>query len=288
MDDLKQRVADKAMQPVKGQRPIQTIREALQKMEPEFRRALPRHLTSDRLIRIALTTIRENPVLLDCDVQSLIGGVMQAAQLGLEPGLLGHCYLVPFNRKRKDALGHEVWSKDVQFIIGYRGYISLAQRSGQLLSIYAEEVHEKDHFEWEYGLNERLSHKPASGDRGPITHYYAYAMFKDGGHAFKVMSKEDIEERRQRSKAKDSGPWVTDYNAMARKTVIRALVPFLPLSAEIVRGIQQDESIKAGLADVGSEKPDFGDGAISVPYEVLADDPPAGAPAEPAEAGKLV
>ena len=78
---------------------------------------------------------------------------MQAVQLGLEPGLLGHCYILPYKR-------------EATFIIGYKGMIDLARRSGHIQSIYAHAVHENDEFEYELGLHPKLEHKPSHGDRG--------------------------------------------------------------------------------------------------------------------------
>ena len=134
--------------------PAQTIAAYLKKMGPEIEKALPKHMDADRMARIALTTIRTNPQLLECTVPSLMGAVMQAAQLGLEPGLIGHCYFVPFwNNKKKQ--------REVQFIIGYKGMIDLARRSGHIESIYAHCVYENDEFEYELGLHPKLVHKPA-------------------------------------------------------------------------------------------------------------------------------
>src|SRR5690606_28083055 len=123
------------------------------KFRAEIARALPRHMDPDRMLRIAMTVVRQTPDLQKCTVPSVLGALMQAAQLGLEPGILGHCYLVPFRNGRTGQ--HEV-----QFIIGYKGLIDLARRSGNIQSIAAHPVYENDLFEFEYGLNERLRHVP--------------------------------------------------------------------------------------------------------------------------------
>ncbi|RUS07913.1 hypothetical protein EFW58_00661 [Bacillus velezensis] len=165
---------------------------------------------------------------------------MQSAQLGLEPGLIGHCYFVPFwNNKEK--------RRDVQFIIGYKGMIDLARRSGHIESIYAHAVYETDEFDYELGLHPKLVHKPATGQRGAITHVYAVAHFKDGGYQFEVFSKDDIEKTRKRSKASDNGPWKTDYEEMAKKTVIRRMWKYLPISIEIQQQVAQDETIRKDI-----------------------------------------
>ena len=127
--------------PTTQQKP-KTIDDYLKQMAPAMAQALPKHMDVDRLMRLAMTTIRTTPALKDADVSSLLGAVMQAAQLGLEPGLMGHCYLLPFKNSKKGIT-------EVQFIIGYKGMIDLARRSGHIQSIYAHAVYEKDEFEYE-------------------------------------------------------------------------------------------------------------------------------------------
>jgi len=204
--------------------------------------ALPKHMTPDRLARVVLTTIRTNPTLLECTVPSLMSCTMQAAQLGLEPGLLGHCYFVPFNRKIKGSNGTpDRWVKDVQFIIGYKGLLDLVRRTGDVKEIAAHAIHECDEFQVVYGYDSTLRHVPAFGDRGPVVGFYAYAQTSDGGRYCEVMSLADVDAIRNRSKSKDGGPWVTDYNEMGRKTVLRRLCKYLPISIEIADHIGEDE-----------------------------------------------
>ncbi len=156
--------------------------------------ALPKHVTADRLARIALTEVRKVPKLAKCDQTSFLGAIMQCAALGLEPGgALGHCYLIPFENRRENRI-------DVQFIIGYRGMLDLARRSGQIVSLEARAVYQKDHFEVELGLDSKIVHKPAWQDanRGPVTFVYAVAKLKDGGVQFEVMSAAEIESIRDK------------------------------------------------------------------------------------------
>lgn len=204
--------------------------------------ALPKHVTPDRLARVALTTIRTTPTLLECTVPSLMSCIMQSAQLGLEPGLLGHCYFVPFNRKIKGSGGQpDRWVKDVQFIIGYKGLLDLVRRTGNVKEIAAHPIYERDTFQVVYGYDSELRHVPAFGDRGQVVGFYAYAQTADGGRYCEVMSLSDVDAIRGRSKSKDSGPWVSDYNEMGRKTVLRRLCKYLPISIEIADQIQDDE-----------------------------------------------
>ena len=150
------------------------------------------------------------------------GAVMQAVQLGLEPGLLGHCYILPYKR-------------EATFIIGYKGMIDLARRSGHIQSIYAHAVHENDEFEYELGLHPKLEHKPSHGDRGAFIGAYAVAHFKDGGYQMEFMPKSEIEKRRKRSASANSSysPWSSDYEEMAKKTVVRYMFKYLPISIEV-------------------------------------------------------
>ncbi len=236
-DDLKSKLQTKVQETQSSPpTPAQTIGAYLKKMEPEIARVMPKHMDVDRLLRIALTTIRTNPQLLECTIPSLLGAVMQAAQLGLEPGLLGQCYIIPYGR-------------EATFIIGYKGMIDLARRSGNIKSIYAHEVYSNDEFEYEYGLHPSLTHRPAMNERGEFIGVYAVAHFMDGGYQFEFMSKEEIDRRRMRSRSYNSGPWVTDYEEMAKKTVIRHMFKYLPLSVEIMRSAAQDETVRPDITE---------------------------------------
>lgn len=224
--------------PAKGK----TINDLFEQMKPAIAQAIPKHLTPDRLLRIATTSIRTNPKLKVCTPESLLGAVMQCAQLGLEPSILGHAYLIPYRNKNKET-GQFV--DECQFQIGYKGLIELARRTGQISSIMAQAVHEKDEFEYEYGINEKLRHVPADGDRGPVVKYYSYAKFKDGGYSFMVMSRQDIMIHRDKfSKAKNYGPWADHFDEMAKKTVLKALMKYMPISVEFQRAVDQDETTK--------------------------------------------
>jgi recombination protein RecT len=257
---LKNQLANKANKEAVASSPAQTIAAYLKKMGPEIEKALPKHMDADRMARIALTTIRTNPKLLECSVPSLLGAVMQAAQLGLEPGLIGHCYLVPFKNGKTGQT-------DVQFIIGYKGMIDLARRSGNIESIYAHAVYSNDTFEYEYGLHPKLVHKPAMTDRGEFIGAYAVAHFKDGGYQFEFMPKEEIEKRRKRSKAANAGPWVTDYEEMAKKTVIRHMWKYLPISIEIQQQAVQDEVVRKDITSEPEHVEYIEGEAFEVPVE---------------------
>ena len=204
-------------------------------MKAQIQAALPKHMTPERMARIVTTEIRKNQGLVKCDRNSFLGAVIQCAQLGLEPGnSLGHAYILPYG-------------KQAQLIVGYRGMIDLARRSGQIVSISARTVREGDEFAYEYGLHENLTHKPSEEESDQISYVYAVAKLRDGGVQFEVMSKAQIEKVREQSKAKDSGPWKTHWEEMAKKTVIRRLFKYLPVSVEIQRAVTLDEAADAGL-----------------------------------------
>lgn len=224
------------------------------KIKAQMALALPRHVTADRLARIALTEVRKIPKLAQCDQTSFLGAIMQCCALGLEPGgALGHCYLIPFENKRQNRT-------EVQFIVGYRGMIDLARRSGQILSIEARAVYDKDYFEVELGLDSKIVHRPdwTASNRGSLTFVYAVAKLKDGGVQFDVMSRAEIEAIRDKSQgysvakryARDgviNSPWASNFEEMAKKTVVRRLFKYLPVSIEIQRAVGMDEQADLGV-----------------------------------------
>ena len=221
----------------------------VEKLKPQLALALPRHMTADRMARIVLTDMRRVPKLMECTPQSLAGAIMASAQLGLEPGNgLGHAYLLPFDKRAKVGGQWQTVATECQLIIGYRGMIDLARRSGQIVSLSARIVHERDHFTYRYGLDETIEHVPHAGEHpGAMTFVYAVAKLKDGGVQFEVMSRAEVEAIRAKSKAGSSGPWVDHFEEMAKKTAIRRLFKYLPVSVEMSRAVTMDEQADAGL-----------------------------------------
>lgn len=200
----------------------------------EIGRALPRHISPDRMARILVTALRTTPKLDQCTPVSFMGNVMQLAQLGLEPNTpLGHAWLIPrWSSKRKVM--------ECTSIIGYQGYIDLARRSGMVSTVYAFVVREGDTFEYELGLHPNIRHVPSgSPDRESqkITHAYAVANLNDGEPQFVVLSRAQIDARMMRSETygKSFSPWKSDFEAMAQKSAVRALWKFLPKSSEIAQ-----------------------------------------------------
>ena len=219
------------------------IRTLLQKSKSQIAMALPKHLNADRIIRVAMTSIQRTPQLLECDPISLVAAVIQSSQLGLEPdGILGHAYLVPFRNTKKNRM-------EVQFIPGYKGLIDLARRSGQVNRISAHVVYENEPFTMEYGTKEILEHKPLPpSTRGDRKGVYAIAVLNDGSAHFEWLWNEEIEAVKRQSKAVNFGPWKTHEDEMIRKTAIRRLVKYLPLSVELAKAAAVDELADAGVS----------------------------------------
>lgn len=193
---------------------------------------VPRSVGMERFARICLTEIRRNPLLRECTPASIAGSLMLCAQLGLEPGPLGWAYLVPYKQ-------------ECTFILGYKGMLELARRSGKLRDIETGVVYEGDAFDFRKGSRRFLDHKPnlARDPRDKVIAFYAVARLPLGGVEFEVLTPDDVEAAKKRSMAgrKEQGPWVTDYLAMARKTCVRRLAPYLPMTADMARALDADE-----------------------------------------------
>ena len=213
-----------------------TIFDLIQLSKKQFNNALPQHINTDRFVRIAITTIRLNPKLAKCNPESLIGALMVSAQLGLEPGTLGQCYLIPFENKKAGTV-------ECQFQIGYKGLIELLRRSGQLSDIYSYTVYENDDFNIEYGLSRTLTHKPNFDERGEIKGFYAVAILKDGAKAFEYMTKDEItkHEEKYRKGSYKNDVWNKNFEEMAQKTVVKKLLKWLPVSVEFLEMANKDE-----------------------------------------------
>lgn len=213
-----------------------TIIDLVRSSKNQFANALPKHINTDRFMRIAITTIRLNPKLAKCSQESLLGALMVSAQLGLEPGTLGQCYLIPFENKKAGTV-------ECQFQIGYKGLIELLRRSGQLSDIYSYIVYENDEFYIEYGLSRTLVHKPNFTDRGEIKGFYAVAILKDGAKAFEYMTKDEVvkHEEKYRKKSYKNDVWNKNFEEMAQKTVVKKLLKWLPVSVEFLEMAAKDE-----------------------------------------------
>ena len=231
-----------------------TIQDYIQKMAPEIEKALPSVITPERFTRITLSALSTNPLLQQCTPKSFLGAMMTSAQLGLEPNTpLGQAYLIP----RKNGKTQE-W--ECQFQLGYKGLIDMAHRSEHIRDIQAHVVYEADEFVYELGLEPKLIHKPAAANRGKPTHFYAVYHTRSGGYGFEVMSVEDVRQHAQ--KFSDSfkrgtfSPWQTNFEEMAKKTVLKRALKYAPMSTDYVKAAIQDETIKTELAKDMFDVPD--------------------------------
>jgi recombination protein RecT len=263
----------------------------IRSFESEMAAALPLHLkkNAEKYARQALTLFSQNPKVQQCSGMSILSALMTASALGLDlTPQLGQCFIIPYDNRKKDG-NKFVTVTEAQFQLGYRGVIALAMRSGELARVTAEVVCERDYFRYSKGLNPVLDHQESTDeDRGAITHVYAVANFINGGYAFevwpvgKVVShakktsksyyKDEYSRDGKRTGNKiinDRSPWHTDFESMAKKTLIMAIWKYLPLSTEVMLAATTDETIKTvGLSEISDEK-----SVITLPPTVLNDDP---------------
>lgn len=220
-----------------------TIPDMVKALGPELKKALPSVLTPERFTRIALSALNNTPQLQKCTPMSFISALLNAAQLGLEPNSpLGQAYLIPYKNKG---------NLECQFQVGYKGLIDLAYRNGQMQTIQAQTVYENDIFEYEYGLNPKLIHKPAFSDRGEPVYFYGLFKTVTGGFGFSVMSKIDMDNfAATYSKALGTSysPWKSNYEEMAKKTVIKQALKYAPIKTEFQRALSTDETIKTKIS----------------------------------------
>lgn len=204
----------------------------IKRMQKEFQVAMPRGAEAERLIRDAITAVRQTRHLDKCDSPSVLGALMTCAQLDLRPGVLGQAWVLPFyNSKAKRY--------SAQLIIGYRGYSELAHRSDKVRSYIPRVVYENDLFDVDYGIAGTLTHKPATGPRGDAAGYHSIARYSNGGYDFLYMTREEMAEHRDKfatTRNRDGqifGPWIDHPDAMGMKTTQRLLAKFIPQSPRL-------------------------------------------------------
>ncbi|MFD5020038.1 recombinase RecT [Paenibacillus sp. NPDC058367] len=248
-----------------------TVFDLIQSMEGEFKRALPEHVGVERFVRVAITVVRTNQKLMQCEGMSIVAALMQSAQLGLEPNTpLKEAHIIPYRNKRIID-GQVVWVEEAQFQPGYRGIAKLVWNSGLVSELEFDVICENDTVIYEKGNNGTFKHIPNfKGDRGEAYAYYAYAVMKGGGFVCTVMSKETVIKHALKfSKSQKNkemyGPWKDDFDSMALKTVLLALCDKkLPKSTtqesvNLQRAVSSDGTIKREVADDMSEVIDVTD-----------------------------
>lgn len=240
-NELEKRAANQSS-PVKLTKNM-TIVDMVKALEPEIRRALPTVLTPERFTRMALSAINNTPELANCTPMSFISALMCAAQLGVEPNTpLGQAYLIPYKNKG---------TMECQFQLGYKGLIDLAYRTGQIQVIQAQVVREFDYFEYQYGLDSRLVHKPGDGERGEVTYIYGLFKLSNGGYGFEVSNKSEMDAfaaKYSKSFGSKYSPWTEDYESMAKKTVIKRALKYAPISSDFQKALSMDETIKSDIS----------------------------------------
>lgn len=203
--------------------------------------ALPRHMSPDRMSRVMLTAMTQNPKLLDCTKESLLQCLMTLSQIGLEPDKR-NAHLIPFEDKKK---GITVCT----LIVDYKGLVTLVRRSGEVSDIHADVICEGDEFEYSFGSGSKLTHKPALKDRGDAKGFYSYVRLKDGSESFEVLSLDEVLSVRDRSQGYQAfekgftktNPWDSDFREMGKKTAFKRHSKWLPLSSEVIDAIDKDE-----------------------------------------------
>ncbi len=211
----------------------------------DIKNALPKAITLERMQRLCTTEFSMNPSLRGCSAISFLSAAVRSAQLGLEPGNgLGHCFFVPFQNRKAGT-------NDVQLIIGYRGMIDLAYRSGKVISVMPRVVYNDNEFRYQYGTNAHIFHVPADVDEDDknITHAYVVVEFANGSKQFEVMTRAAIDKTMKESKSSSfqNSPWKKHFDQMAMKSVVRKVFKYLPVSIEVQRAAIFDEYTEAGI-----------------------------------------
>ncbi len=225
-------------------KPASSFADLVHKVSPQFQSVMPKGFKAERLAQMAISAYNQTPKLAECSVPSILSCCLRCASLGLEPSAvdgLGRAYILPYNNRKTGKV-------EAQFILGKNGMVELVQRSGKVNTLRTQCVYDGDDFDyWEDEAGVHFSYRPnLDADHGKehLRLVYVSATMKDGGLAFLAMSRKEIEKVRERSKASGTGPWVTDYEAMAEKTVLRRAFNrgVLPRSVELSQAVSSDET----------------------------------------------
>jgi recombination protein RecT len=224
-----------------------TLGEQIRSMQSQYQLAMPKGMEAAQLIRDAITAVRNTPKLDQCEPTSVLGALMNCAQLGLRPGVLDHAWVLPFWDYKSRGF-------KAQLILGYKGYIELGYRHGRVASLMARTVHANDVYDVDYGVNDNLVHKPfLDGPRGEARAFYTVVKYTNGGYVFYNMSKSEVEEHRDQyatTKTKEGvifGPWKDNFEGMALKTTVRMVSKYMPKSAEFASAMAVDGGLRVDL-----------------------------------------
>jgi recombination protein RecT len=260
-----------------------TLFDQIRRMEPQYQAAMPKGAEAAQLVRDAITLVKTTPKLAQCEELTILGGLMNIAQLNLRVGVLGQAYLLPFwdyKAGPRDRNGKPRGAHVAQTVIGYQGYIELAHRSPNVAGVVPRTAYANDLFDVQLGTDDRIVHKPLmDGDRGAPIAYYAVVKFTNGGYTFVWMTQEQMERHRDKyALAKNRngeivGPWRDEFEAMSLKTVIRRLSKYMPKSTEMAHAVAADESVRIDLDPETMP----GDAAQFIDGEVVDEEPRPGA-----------
>lgn len=219
--------------------PASDFRTLLTRAWPRIKAVLPSHVSPERLYQMWVSTINQTPKLAECTPYSLLSCIMKCSALGMEPSAvdgLGRAYILPFFNKKSGRM-------EATFILGYKGIIDLARRSGQIASIETGAIYNGENVRyWIDDDGKHLEHEPSLDGAHDLRDFrgaYCRVAFTNGGKMVEYMSRAEIEAIKKRSKSANYGPWVTDYEAMARKTVLRRAAPYMPMSVEAHEAIER-------------------------------------------------
>jgi recombination protein RecT len=239
--DVKEELAAKAQKPKLTKN--MSIADMIKALEPEIAKALPSVITPERFTRMALSALNNTPKLAECTQMSFLAALMNAAQLGLEPNTpLGQAYLIPY--KNKGIL-------ECQFQIGYKGLLDLVYRNDMVQTVQAQTVYANDTFAYSLGLDSDLRHVPTLTDRGEAIAFYAFFKLNNGGYGFEVMGKPDMDDfakKYSKGISSEYSPWNTNYEDMAKKTVIKKVLKYAPLKSDFQKALSNDGTIKTELS----------------------------------------
>lgn len=229
-----------------------TLQGLLNQYKQQIAVALPRHMTPERMIRVAMTAVSQTPKLMECEPVTIAACIVQSSILGLEPSsVLGEAYLVPFKNKKTNRL-------ECQLIPGYQGLVKLTRNSGDVSMIDAQIVYSNDEFEFHKGSEVWWKHKWArSGDRGEPEGVWAGYVLKDGSRNFEYWTVEQIKDHRDRYskgaydfEGKLTGAWADSPEWMYKKTVLRQVIKLMPKSVEMATALSLDERADVGVGQM--------------------------------------
>ena len=234
---------------------VKAVEADLWAREETIRAILPDSMDLRRFVKTTMIALSKNPDLQRCTRESIVRSIIEAASVGLEPtGMLNRAWLVPYKNKKKDANGREYYEDEAQLAIGYEGLIDLSRRSGEVRKVTARVVYEGDEFTVVQGTEERLEHTPAFLTEDPlkITHVYCIVTYRDGTTQHEVMTRTQVDAVRAKAKAKNAMAWTDSYPEMARKTVVRRAMKYLPLTPEVIEAVARDDEREFGTPTVAA------------------------------------